>query len=62
MRLKIVDSAPATPSRFCMIGTGGGVLQKLALLGKQVMLNRKRRQSRFVKAAQDEFFLAGIRC
>ena len=29
--------------------------------GKQVVLNRKRSQSRFVKAAQDEFFLARIR-
>ena len=34
--------------------------KKLALLGKQMMLNGERGQRRLVKAAQDELFLAGI--
>jgi hypothetical protein len=41
-------------------GAGGGVLQELALLGEQMMLDRERRERRFVKAAQDELFLARI--
>src|ERR1035438_9172347 len=40
--------------------TGGGVLQELAFLGKQVVLDTERRESRFVKTAQDQFLLAGI--
>src|SRR5450631_2749588 len=40
--------------------TGGGVLQELAFLGKQMMLDPESRERRFVKAAQDQLLLAGI--
>src|SRR5580658_6176092 len=42
-------------------GTGGGVLQELALLRKQMVLDRERGQGGFMKAAQNQFLLAGIR-
>src|ERR1700688_3948125 len=45
---------------FLHDGTRGGVLQELALLGEQVMLDGECGERRFVKAAQDELFLAGI--
>src|SRR5579863_2243172 len=41
-------------------GTGGGVLQKLFLLRKQVMLDGERRQRGFVKARQDQLFLTRV--
>src|SRR6267378_7235920 len=45
---------------FLYDGTGGGVLQELPLLGEQVMLDGECGERRFVKAAEDELFLARI--
>src|SRR5208282_3834239 len=41
--------------------TRGGVLQELAFLRKQVVLNPERSERSFVKTAQDELFLARVR-
>src|SRR5271154_4878539 len=41
-------------------GARGGVLQELALLRKQVVLDAERGQCSLVKAAEDQFLLTGI--
>src|ERR1700689_3609666 len=50
----------ADSQAFLHDGTGGRVLQELALAGKQVMLNTECRQCSLVKAAQDELLFARI--
>ena len=54
------ESAAGNAQTLLHDGAGGGVLQELALLRKQVMLNGERRERGFMKAAQDELLLAGI--